>query len=152
MLQKRKSNKKGFTLIELLVTITLVGILSAISLALLKPSFFYGKGRDANRKSDLETVRGALEQYYLDKGRVYPSGVGFTYSDLETPLGDYLDMFPTDPGSNTYVYTVSADQKCYELSVVLETETTPANFTICGGSLSCQKSQTGGANGGGFCQ
>ena len=135
-------------MIELLVTITLVGILSAISLALLKPSFFYGKGRDANRKSDLETVRGALEQYYLDNGRVYPNT---NFAGLITPLGDYLDSFPADPGSNTYVYTISGDQKCYELSVVLETETTPANFTICGGSLTCQKFQTSGVNGGVFC-
>lgn len=128
---------KGLTLVELLVVIAILGILASIVLVVLDPSFFLGKGRDARRKSDLDTVRAALEQYYLDNGREYPVG---PYSSLTTPLGDYLDSFPVDPGVNTYVYATSAVanmvRKCYQLSTTLEE--TGGTYTVCGGSLTCQ--------------
>ena len=135
---KTVQNKKGLTLIELLIVVAILGILASIVLAVLDPNYFFGKGRDARRKSDLDTVRSALEQYYLDNGREYPTAA--SYSLLGTPLEPYMDSFPVDPGVNTYVYSTSAVsgmiRKCYELSTTLEE--TGGTYTVCGGSLSCQ--------------
>lgn len=135
--------RKGFTLIELMVTISVIGILAAVTITLLSPSFFFGKGRDTHRQSDLQVVRSALEQYYLDNGRLYPAVV---YADLQTPLSPYLDAFPTDPkgGAFVYVYSYSAsDQKCYQLSATMEV-VSPSTYNVCAGSLVCQSAN-------GFC-
>lgn len=137
------NKKRGFTIVELLVVIAIIGVLAGVTIAVLKPAYFYGRGRDARRKSDLETMRAALEQFYLDNGRTYPA---VTYSSLSSSLIDYVDSFPNDPLSPTQDYSYSYDatgQKCYELSATMETETSP--YEVCGGSLSCQTSSS-------FCQ
>ncbi len=135
--------KKGFTLVELLIVISIIGILAGMTIVVLKPSYFYGKGRDAQRKTDLEAVRGALEQFYLDNGRQYPAG---GYSDLNLNiLDEYLDHFPNDPQSSegkTYYYLTvgSGERKCYELAAVLETD--GSRYEVCGGSLVCQRNNS----------
>lgn len=138
-------NKRGFTLIELLVVISIIGVMASTLLFILRPAVFFGQGRDARRQSDLQTVRAAMAQYYLDNGRLYPNTSGGSaaarYTDLETYLVDYLDSFPTDPGSTNYEYQYSGDQKCYELRADME-QTTPDPFKVCGGSLSCQSANS----------
>ncbi|NTV31170.1 prepilin-type N-terminal cleavage/methylation domain-containing protein [candidate division WWE3 bacterium] len=135
---KKTSFNHGFTLVELLVVIVILGILATLTLSVLNPSYFFGRGRDTRRQSDLQSVRGALEQYYLDNGRVYPN---VAYSSLQTPLSPYLDSFPTDPGSTAYTYSVSANQKCFQLSATME-RSTPSTFRVCGGSLACQNANS----------
>lgn len=132
------NSKHGFTLVELLVVIVILGVLATITLSVLSPSYFFGRGRDTRRQSDLQTVKAALEQYYLDNGRVYPN---VAYSSLQTPLSPYLDSFPNDPGSYSYSYAVSSNQKCYQLSVNME-RSTPSPFRVCGGSLACQNANS----------
>lgn len=63
--------KKGFTLIELLVVIAIIGILSAIGLVALSGA--REKARDAQRKSDIATMRTAMALYYDDHANTYPT-------------------------------------------------------------------------------
>lgn len=58
-----KNNKKGFTLIELLIVIGIVAILSGIVLVAVNPAKQFGKANDAERKSELGAVLGAVYQY-----------------------------------------------------------------------------------------
>jgi len=69
MIEKRK--KKGFTLIELLVVISIIGILASLILA--RYSTAEKTARDAQRKSDLNQYRIALENYAAVNDGVYPS-------------------------------------------------------------------------------
>lgn len=63
-------SKRGFTLIEVLTTIAIIGILVAITSMVYSSSL--KRSRDGQRKTDLDSVKNALEQYYLDN-RSYPS-------------------------------------------------------------------------------
>lgn len=63
-------NRRGFTLIEVLTTITIIGILVAITSVVYSSSL--KRSRDGQRKTDIDTIKNALEQYYLDNHR-YPS-------------------------------------------------------------------------------
>lgn len=149
-----KRDAEGFTLIELMVVILIIGVLSGMVITVLKPQFFYGKGRDAQRKSDLQSVKASLQLYYLDNSRLYPNPGGSAqsaYNSLGSTLSDYLSgSLPTDPTNNSsyhYEYRYSSNpsnRKCFELRATsLESES--GNVEVCAGSLSCQSANS-------FCQ
>ena len=75
------TRNKGFTLIELLVVIAIIGILASIIIVSLIG--VRERARDARRKSDLRSLRTALELYY-GKNKKYPStptSVNWAFSD-----------------------------------------------------------------------
>jgi len=99
---------KAFTLIELMVVILILAILAA----LVVPNVLgrTGQAKVAKAKSDLATLRGAIDQFRLDCDRYpttqesfdalrnQPSGVsGWHGPYLQKDLG-------TDPWGNPYIY------------------------------------------------
>ena len=62
-------SRKGFSLIELIIVISIIAMLAGVVTPKLSSRML--QARDARRLSDVQTVRGAIEQYYQDKG-VYP--------------------------------------------------------------------------------
>lgn len=126
---------KGFTLIELLVTITIIGVLAAISLFGLAGA--RESARDGRRRSDLESVRTALELYKADCDR-YPASISFGSSlrgsgaSSRCPVGNtYMQILPTDPVSGRrYVY--NSNGSTYELCSSLE-QTTSGTASPCTG-------------------
>jgi len=70
--------KKAFTLIELLVVICILGVLSSLIVGNFLTSL--KKGRDAQRKADVEAIIRANELYYSDTGS-YVNGAMGVYGD-----------------------------------------------------------------------
>lgn len=66
--------KKGFTLIELILVMTLLSILALVMLSNFNNSL--KRGRDSQRKNDLNQLQKALENYYEDH-HTYP-----TFTDI----------------------------------------------------------------------
>jgi type II secretion system protein G len=112
------NKSRGFTLIELLVVIAIIGILAAIIIVNLASA--RTKARDARRKSDLESVRTAVEMYNDEKG-TYPDSTGLScggttpadwgnsYDCLNAGKGwvpglvpDFLPTLPRDPVNKNY--------------------------------------------------
>src|SRR4030095_5840950 len=82
------SNESGFTLVELIIVIAIIGILAAIAIPSFKPA--PDKAREAVLKTDLHTMREALDQYFADKAH-YPDS-------LDTLVQEgYLRKVPVDP-------------------------------------------------------
>jgi len=94
--------KNGFTFIEILVSVTIIAVLIAIGVA--SYASVNRRARDAKRKSDLEQIRSALEQYRADFGS-YPdtgaSGWFDSFPDGDDWIDDltpaYMDNLPADP-------------------------------------------------------
>lgn len=104
----------GFTIVELLIVIVVIAILAAITTASF--SGISQRSRDVSRKSDVATIRKALELYYSDNGR-YPSGsctasckINSSWSTTSDGSWEnlagalvpkYLSKMPSDPQAST---------------------------------------------------
>lgn len=109
MIEKDKK-RSGFTLVELLVVISVLGIL--ITFILPKLGLIEKRGRDTQRKSDLNQTRVALENYAGANNEVYPIYTPNTVLSTvcSAKLTAYLSKCPTDPiGGTNYNYAYSSD-------------------------------------------
>lgn len=110
------SLKRGFTLIELLLVIGIIAILAAIVIVAINPTKQLGDARDAQRRSDVNTILNAVYQYSIDNQGNVPStiptaaagqicksaatcgtsGIGIDL-DILALTGTYLVGIPVDP-------------------------------------------------------
>jgi type IV pilus assembly protein PilA len=67
--------RHGFTLIELLLVIGIIAILAAIVIVAINPTKQLGDARNAQRKSDVNTILSATWQYAIDHGGNIPSTI-----------------------------------------------------------------------------
>src|SRR3972149_11353722 len=113
--------QKGFTLIELLVVIGILAVLLAITLIAINPARQFSQANDTQRKSDVNAILNAVNQYMADNNGTPPAGIPTddgdpltddslpivvnaadptTVVDLCTPLvPTYIAALPTDPQS-----------------------------------------------------
>lgn len=112
------SLKRGFTLIELLLVIGIIAILAAIVIVAINPTKQLGDARDAQRRSDVNTILNAVYQYSIDNQGNVPStiptaaagqickdasdcnGAGVDL-DILALTGTYLVQIPVDPKEPT---------------------------------------------------
>ena len=105
--------KKGFTLLEILLVIAVIGILSTIVIVALNPTRQLSQARNAVRRSNINTISSALNQYFIDT-QSYPSTLTYWYQDICPSSGgsncvdinvlvpDYIASIPVDPNGNQY--------------------------------------------------
>ena len=99
-----KNSKKSFTLLEILVVIGIIMIL--VGLVTTSYSTVQKKARDAKRKSDVEQVQKALEQYYSVCGYQYPTPLAslrFSSIVCTSPSIAIMPTVPTDPRITPYL-------------------------------------------------
>ncbi|MEQ1849513.1 MAG: prepilin-type N-terminal cleavage/methylation domain-containing protein [Candidatus Peribacteraceae bacterium] len=119
-----RSLKAGFTLIELLLVIGIIAILAAIVIVAINPTKQLGDARNAQRRSDVNTVLNAVYQYSIDNNGNLPSTITTTATeicqstpvancagliDLDVLTGAYLVALPVDPqeaGADSTNYTI----------------------------------------------
>jgi len=117
-------NHKGFTLAELLVVVSIIVVLAAAVLIGIDPLKQLLKGFDARRRSDLEKIKIALENYYADH-ECYPafpkdSRNRPTYTCGSDILDPYLKIMPCDPNT----------QKPYLIYMTPEADACPQQFAV----------------------
>jgi len=88
--------KKGFTLVELLIVISLIAILTTVAIMSFRNQI--NKGNDAKRKSDINTIKVAVEEYEKDRN-CYPSESGMAKCGTDSTIAvlPYLSNVPCDP-------------------------------------------------------
>jgi prepilin-type N-terminal cleavage/methylation domain-containing protein len=105
--------RRGFTLIELLLVIGIIAILASIVIVAINPTKQLGDARNAQRRSDVNTILNAVYQYAIDNNGDLPGtlpAVGVTDEicstssvaiagciDLDVLTGSYLVKLPVDP-------------------------------------------------------
>ncbi len=148
--------RKGFTLIELLIVIAIIGVLASLALVSFGPA--QGRARDAQRKSDLNQYRIALENYASGHGGLYPLSSFIFASTQLCPLFlvDYLSSCPEDPRHPTQAYMYHGDETAtkYVLYVYGGLEAEPTNtWVVCwNGKVGVAPNNPAGIyEAGGFC-
>ena len=114
-----KRKQSGFTIVELLIVIVVIGILAAIVI-----TTFTGvqkKGRDADRKSDINAIYSQVEVYFAQEGKyptldnmnnVSPTDFrstqlkGLSDDALTDPKGSAATLVSA-PAANAYSYVVT---------------------------------------------
>lgn len=125
--------KRGFTIVELIIVITIMGILLVLGVVNLNGS--QANARDAERKSDVESIAVALESVYssgyisqdhLTKIGQYPSTTDLSsyptnilkdidINALKAPsVADTSLISATDPSTATPISPLSKDQYIYQ--------------------------------------
>lgn len=67
--------QKGFTLLEILLVVAAIGILAGIVILALNPSKQLGDTRNAQRRSDVNTILNAVYQYTIDNNGTLPATI-----------------------------------------------------------------------------
>src|SRR6266702_1716272 len=110
-----KNLQKGFTLIELLVVIGILAILLAIVLIAINPARQFQQANDTKRRSDVNSVLNAVNQFMADNKGALPSNTGTAISATATNIGSgatdvnlctdlvtkYIADIPVDPTTGT---------------------------------------------------
>lgn len=141
----------GFTLIELLVVVAILGILATLIVLAINPAETQRKSRDAQRLSDMATLRKAVDLSVAD-GKVLPGTLATPFqgqssgirnaSDTGNYVGmdisKYISVLPADPrqaatdvttlsdgttqiAAGAMVYTFRSNGTTYELNAYIET-------------------------------
>lgn len=114
--------KSGFSLTEMLVVLAVLAILIALIVSSIMQQHF--KGNDAKRKTDLNRIKIAVEEYEKDHN-CYPDAIAMSACGLseDIPVHPYLSNVPCDPVTGAfYAYEDdgSACPKWFRIYSILE--------------------------------
>src|SRR5260370_37906062 len=108
-LTKQIKKQQGFTLIELLVVIGILAVLLAITLIAINPAKQFSQANNTKRRSDVNAILNAIDQYAADNKGTLPAGITTTDQDIAKTGGadlcaalvtKYLSAIPVDPKTN----------------------------------------------------
>lgn len=152
---KNKFTKIGFTLIEVLITISIIGLLAALTLVSFGGS---QKGaRDTQRKSDMRQYATAIENYANVNNSLYPAYSNTVQAkDILCPkLG--ITSCPedpknaSDPSTNVYFYQsdggTTGSASATKFFVWARLEKTTDNWILCSNGKVGTKPQSQGLTG-----
>lgn len=131
-----RRGQAGFTLIEILLVMALLAALATIVLIAINPAQKFKQQRDTQRTTDIASIAGAVQQYYVDHQGQFPSQIDTTERTIKNGSGagiadlcavlspSYLVAMPKDP-SGTYT-----DCSTYDTKYTIKKESTTSDRVV----------------------
>jgi len=79
----RIRGRHGFTLLEILLVVAAIAILAGIVIIAINPNKQLGETRNAQRRSDVNSVLNAIYQYSIDNNGTMPADIDSTYTSAQ---------------------------------------------------------------------
>lgn len=120
----KKHFQSGLSMIEILIVTAVIGVLVIAALSILPQQI--NKGRDGRRKSDLQKIKIAFEDYFNDND-CYPDP-DILNNCGSADLAPYLSSIPCDPRTDSKYLYAPEQVACphhYRVFANLETDTDP---------------------------
>lgn len=125
-LVKIENKESGFTLVEVMVVMAILAVMVVILIGILNPISLIGKANDSRRKSDLNKIRTAFEEYFNDKGEyplitdVYAWNVVSNCGTVIDEMKKYLNKWPCDPKKQPYRIAINNNPRWFKAVTNLE--------------------------------
>ena len=125
----RHAENTGFALVELLVVIAIIAVLAVVVILTLNPSGLLQESRDANRISDMATLRSAISLYLADVVPVNTgsSSVCYVSENISTTI-----QVPISATQSTTVRTASTSCASWFVSSITSTFSNSRSSTGAG--------------------
>src|SRR5258708_912317 len=127
------SHSRGFSLIELLVVIGILAVLLAITLIAINPARQFSQANDTKRRSDVNAILNAIDQYAADNKGNLPGDFSTCTSVTPCTLTNVAAVSPKIDICATlvtkYLAALPVDPKT---GTDITTGTTGAPITTCG--------------------
>lgn len=107
-----RNHQKGFTLLEILLVVAAIAILAGIVIIAINPGKQLGETKNAQRRTDVNTILNAVYQYAIDNSGTLPTAITNTQTEICKTDGtctglidlsvltdneEYLVSMPLDP-------------------------------------------------------
>ena len=107
-LAPRSGATRGFTLIELLLVIGILVVLLVITFTSINPVKQFSQANNTKRRSDVNAILNAINQYAADNKGALPTGITTTVQTINNTNANicaplvtkYLAALPVDPLTN----------------------------------------------------
>lgn len=106
-MKKVLPNQKGFTLLEILLVVAAIAILAGIVILAVNPNKQLGDTRNAQRKSDVNSILNAVYQYTIDNSGTLPSTITTTQTEICKTGGSCSGLIDLSVLTNNEKYLVS---------------------------------------------
>ena len=125
---KEVKSQAGFTLLEILLVVAMIAILAGIVIVAINPNKQLAEARNAQRRSDINTILNAVYQYAIDHNGSFPGDLTSTLTEIcQSPTifdctgkidlsalvlnEKYLTRIPNDP----VAFCTNAVGTCYQI-------------------------------------